>query len=94
VRQQAYVLLADAYEEVQHAIAFIRRHEGDAALIAPPLFAGRTRRNGGSRDTEVTLPVSPVGAAIAEGNAAGTQAPTAPATAVPVGHPGSPAFTR
>lgn len=93
VRQQAYVLLADAYEEVRHAVAFVRRHEGDAALIAPPLFAGRTRRGNGPKEDEDTPPLSPIATAT-ETNAPNVTALNAQATNVPVGHPGSPAFTR
>jgi hypothetical protein len=57
MRQQAYALLADLYEQWQFAVAYVRRKEGDAASIASPLLAGRTgpsRYRGTGAKTAVT----------------------------------------
>lgn len=43
-RQQAFTLLARAYEQVRFAIAYLRRTEGDTDTIAPSIYAGRRRR--------------------------------------------------
>jgi hypothetical protein len=44
IRQRAMTLLLRSYDEVRRAIAFLRRHEGDAERIAPSLRAGRGGR--------------------------------------------------
>jgi hypothetical protein len=88
LRQQAYVLCSESYEEARHAVAFVRRKEGDAESIAPSLFAGR-----GGRGSQPSAPPSDAPATPAPG--ANPVAPSASATSdVPVGHPGSPAFVR
>lgn len=54
LRQQAYTLLFNAYEDARRAIGFLRFHEGDADDIAPSLFAGRGGRP--SREEPVPAP--------------------------------------
>ncbi|MCU0683451.1 MAG: hypothetical protein MUF34_14620 [Polyangiaceae bacterium] len=41
---KAFELFRRAYEECRHAVVYLRRHEGDADSIAPPL--ARSRRRG------------------------------------------------
>jgi hypothetical protein len=43
LRQQAFTLMLNAYDETRRAITFLRWHEGDAESIAPSLYAGRKR---------------------------------------------------
>jgi hypothetical protein len=43
IRQRAYTLLVDSYEDARHAVRFVRRAYGDADTIAPSLFAVRLR---------------------------------------------------
>lgn len=43
LRQQAFTLMLNAYDETRRAISFLRWHEGDAEAIAPSLYAGRRR---------------------------------------------------
>lgn len=52
---KAYELLARAYGECRRVVAFLRWHEGDADLIAPPL--GHSRRRG--RRPQVDEPDAP-----------------------------------
>jgi hypothetical protein len=44
VRQQAFVLFTQAYDDARRAVEFIRWHEGNAERIPPSLYAGRGRR--------------------------------------------------
>ena len=91
LRQQAFTLLVNAYDEVRRAISFLRWHEQDVESIAPSLWSGR-----GSRVTPDAPPVPPP--APIEPAPAATANPAAPITAgaspVPVGLPGAPAFSR
>lgn len=43
-RNRAFTLFIRAYEETRSAVAYLRRHEGDADAIAPSLYPGRPRR--------------------------------------------------
>ncbi len=45
MRQKAFTLLAQHYEEVRAAVAFVRCHEGDVDEYAPSLYAGRGNGN-------------------------------------------------
>lgn len=58
IRARAFTLLTNAYDNIRRAIIFLRWHEGDADLIAPSLFAGRSngRRKG---DNTSNKPVTP-----------------------------------
>jgi hypothetical protein len=48
MRAKAYTLFLNAYEDVRHAVEFVRRKEKDAIEFTPSLFAGR----GGRRRAE------------------------------------------
>jgi hypothetical protein len=102
VRQQAFTLCADTYEEVRFAVHFARRYHGDGESIAPSLFQARGRRGG---DAEVPGADSqlaelsaeapePLGHTNTTRDAESVFAPTPATSTVPVGHPGSPAFKR
>lgn len=43
VRSQAFSLLVSAYDQTRRAIGFLRWDMGDADVIAPSLYAGRSR---------------------------------------------------
>lgn len=43
-RAKAFTLFLRAYEDARHAVEFLRRGQGDAAEIAPSLYAGRGGR--------------------------------------------------
>lgn len=47
---KAYELFRRAYEACRHAIVYLRRHEGDADDIAPPLGHSRRRARSASND--------------------------------------------
>ncbi len=91
LRQQAFTLLVKAYDEVRRAISFLRWHEQDVESIAPSLWSGR-----GTRPTPEAAPVPPpVSVEPAPAPSATPAAPvTAGASTVPLGLPGSPAFSR
>ena len=42
MRARAFTLLTDAYDNARRAIIYLRWHEGDADIICPSLFAGRS----------------------------------------------------
>ncbi|HMA93880.1 MAG TPA: hypothetical protein VKP30_14415 [Polyangiaceae bacterium] len=46
VRQQAYTLFVNAYDQVRRAVLYLSHKERDGAEIAPSLFAARNRRVG------------------------------------------------
>ena len=50
MRARAFTLLTDAYDNARRAIIYLRWHEGDADIICPSLFAGRS--NGRSKPTD------------------------------------------
>jgi hypothetical protein len=84
VRAQALELFVGAYEECRRAVSHLRWHEGDAGLIVPSLYPGRTGSKAGEGEAveedadEGLLDASPVEepepARIAE-TAAGALAP-------------------
>jgi hypothetical protein len=43
LRQRAFTVLAQVYDETRAAIVYVRRHQRDGAMIAPSLHGGRTR---------------------------------------------------
>ncbi|MGC4089858.1 MAG: hypothetical protein QM756_18620 [Polyangiaceae bacterium] len=93
LRQQAFTLLVNAYDEVRRAISFLRWHEQDVESIAPSLWSGR-----GARTTPEAAPVAnpaepPPATGAAPATAPSAGAPPA-ASPVAVGLPGSPAFSR
>ncbi|MGK3963782.1 hypothetical protein WMF38_06345 [Sorangium sp. So ce118] len=95
-RARAFALLVHAYDQVRRAIAFLRWDEGDADVIAPSLYKGRTGRATSSTDTPTTPPdEAPAGPAASPGTPApgtpsGTAASPAPGAA-PSGTAASPA---
>ncbi|HMA91125.1 MAG TPA: hypothetical protein VKP30_00500 [Polyangiaceae bacterium] len=59
-RQRAFSLLINAYNEVRQAVLYVRRHEGDAAQIAPSLYKkGTRRRKKREQDAFPATPPSP-----------------------------------
>ena len=62
LRQQAFVLFIQAYDDARRAVEFIRWHEGDAERIAPSLYAGRGRRPTAVATEEAPAPVPVVNA--------------------------------
>jgi hypothetical protein len=54
LRQKAFTLLVRSYEAARRAVAYVRAPHGDAAQIAPSLFALRTRKRAAARAREVS----------------------------------------
>lgn len=92
LRQQAYTLLVNAYDEVRRAITFLRWKEGDADTIAPSLWAGRAVKRVDEASTPNEAPGNPA-AATPPGAAPATTNPTASAAPIGVGFPGASPFT-
>jgi hypothetical protein len=97
LRQQAFSLLLNAYDEVRRAISFLRWHEQDAESIAPSLWSGRGNRAAPEPEQP---PVAAPGVPTAPGGSNPT-APTTPASpsgaanpVAGVGLPGSAPFSR
>jgi len=98
LRQQAFTLFTQAYDEARRAIGYLRWHAGDADTIAPSLWAGR----GGSKPADRPAPApgptpSPSPAphpTDATQPHAGTAANMAPAATPGVGFPGSAPFSH
>jgi hypothetical protein len=97
IRQQAFTLFVNTYDQVRRAINFIRWNEGDVDEIAPSLYAKSSfaRKKGG---TEVQTKQN---GSAASGQPATTTAEARPAAGdtlqsspVAVGLPGSPALLR
>lgn len=90
VRQKAYSLFVNAYDEVRRAIGYLRWHEGDAESIAPSLFAGRM-----SKRPEITPDAPTPNTTVPNSTGPVTNAPI-PGTSdsIPVGLPGSNPFTK
>ncbi|HEY2409927.1 MAG TPA: hypothetical protein VGI10_28175 [Polyangiaceae bacterium] len=63
IRQQAFGLLVNAYDQVRRAVGFLRWNIGDEDTIAPSLYAGRTRRT--PAPPVVVTPGAPVVASVA-----------------------------
>ena len=58
LRDQAFTLFVQKYEQVRRAVAYVRWNEGDADSYAPSLYAGRGSRRREAQ-TEDTLPSTP-----------------------------------
>jgi hypothetical protein len=90
VRHQAFTLFVRAYDEARRAVSFLRWKHGDADVIAPSLYGGRTR----SRKDDGAEPVSTSESATTNGTQPSAAEPTTsignPAAAV--GHLGSSPF--
>jgi hypothetical protein len=92
LRQQAFTLFVNAYDDARRGVSFLRWHAGDLDTIAPSIWAGRRGRKVEEEEAEPALvpgatPATPSGAVLATAAAA-----TAPAVAV--GLPGTGPFTH
>jgi hypothetical protein len=85
LRQQALTLMVRAYDEVRHAVLYLRRKQGDADSISPSLYAGRGGK--GSTDPADAKPAEPAPAAGAATPATGATAPATGAAAPATGAP-------
>jgi len=56
MRARAFTLLTDAYDNARRAIIYLRWHEGDADIICPYLFAGRSNGRGKAADNKPATP--------------------------------------
>jgi hypothetical protein len=93
LRQQAFTLFMNAYDDARRAVSYLRWNEGDVDDIAPSLFEGHGGR--GTPDVQPkppTPPGPPTPAPVATSSASVTGA--APSNAVPTGLPGSVPFAR
>ncbi len=79
MRQRAYTVLSNAYDDVRRAISFLRWKEDDLEDIAPSLFGPRAARKKTDKPVTPAPQPGPV-----------TPAPTAP-VATPVASPSTPA---
>lgn len=99
LRQKAFTLVVNAYDEARRGIICLRWHEGDADEIAPSLWAGRTGRRPAANEAATpasTTPGTPPGSTTTPGTAAASgtgPAGAAPAAPIGVGLPGSSPFT-
>jgi hypothetical protein len=64
VRARAFTYFVQSYEHVRKLVTYVRWNEGDADVIAPSIYAGRTRSKG---DHEPSVLAPPSGNAIAPG---------------------------
>jgi len=87
LRQQAFTLFMNAYDDARRAVAYLHWNDGDADSIAPSLFVGHGGR-GGSDEQPNPPPAAP---APVTGPPAAAPAPAAPAAE---GLPGSSPFMR
>ncbi|MBK8253664.1 MAG: hypothetical protein IPK82_13480 [Polyangiaceae bacterium] len=58
LRQRAFSLFANAYDQCRRAVSYLRWNDGDAEEVAPSLYT-RTRRDG-SQESPEPAPVAPV----------------------------------
>jgi hypothetical protein len=56
LRKRAFTLFSSTYAEVRRAVAYVRRHQKDGDLLAPSLFARRTRRRSESKSPNESDP--------------------------------------
>lgn len=85
-RQQAFTLLARAYDQARRAITFLRWDEGDADSIAPSLYGGRKRRRAKPEKADETPSVpSPSSELVREASEASSMAVAEDATGAPSG---------
>jgi hypothetical protein len=80
VRQRAFTLFWNAYDDATRAVDHLRWHEGDADTIIPSLYPGRPRKAKVTPDAPATEPGTPAGH-------------TAPATPAAPAAPAPPAAT-
>lgn len=79
VRDQAFALFVQRYDQVRRAVAFVRWQEGDADDYAPSLYAGRASRKSDEPPELDAPPATGVTGGVMD-PAAATAAPAAPAT--------------
>jgi hypothetical protein len=89
LRQRAFTLFMNAYDDVRRAVSYLHWADGNANEIAPSLFAGRGGRGTGDQPP-TPAPTPPVPPAPAPPAAS----PAAPAAPAPAGLPGSSPFAR
>jgi len=95
LRQQAFTLFVNSYDELRRAITFLRWQTGDADSIAPSLWSGR-----GTRKSDNAEPPPPAPAPPTTGSPGTGPAPVTPGShnasggAAGVGLPGSAPFTQ
>jgi hypothetical protein len=72
MRERAFTLLVNVYEEVQTGVAFVRHRQGDADQLTPSIFVKQRKRTSSVEPgpPEVEVPETP------------TRAPTVPSTTV------------
>ena len=93
LRQQAFTLFTQAYDEARRAIGFLRWHAGDGDTIAPSLWAGRGGRKAG--EPEPTAPVvAPTPTDGTTKPSAGTASTNAPSSTAAAGLPGANPFAH
>jgi hypothetical protein len=80
VRDRAFTLIVDRWDEVRRAVSFVRWKQGDLEEIAPSLFGGRTRK--AKTDDEVEQPGQPGQPAVTPAPAPNAS-PATPANAQP-----------
>ncbi len=82
IRQRIFTLFVQNYDEIRRVLSYLRWHEDDVDVIAPSLYANRTRHT--QQDAVPAAPTAPVVAA-----------PTAPAAPVAAaGLPGASPFQQ
>jgi len=93
LRQQAFTLFTQAYDEARRAIGFLRWHAGDGDTIAPSLWAGRGGRK--AAEPEPTAPVvAPTPTDGTTKPSAGTASTNAPSSTAAAGLPGANPFAH
>lgn len=98
LRQQAFTLFVNTYDQVRRAIGYLRWSTNDAETIAPSLWAGRGKRSTVEADASTASdPTAPAtgspATATPPGAAPATTTPTASAAPIGVGLPGASPFT-
>jgi hypothetical protein len=93
LRQQAFTLFTQAYDEARRAIGFLRWHPGDGDTIAPSLWAGRnTRKSAEPAPAEPADPPTATDSPVKP--TTGTATTTVPTVTPAVGLPGSTPFSH
>ncbi len=88
MRQRAFTVLVNAYDEFRRALGYLRFHEEDADTIAPSLYAGR-----GTSKKKATAPLpdaTPQPGAPAPTNGGAHPSPAIPPNGDPAKAPGMP----
>ncbi len=87
VRQQAFTLWMNAYNQARRAVAYLRWDQGDADKIAPSVYAGRGSGPRPKADSGQPDAAAPPAASV---TAATPSTPTEPAPVTEYGPPGTP----